>query len=239
VHRSSLKNAPYNPRTISEENKAWLRQKLKTRGLLQALVWNEKSGNLVGGHQRLAALDALEGHGNYLIGVNVVQLDHAAEVEENIALNSGRTGDWDLDLLAQVLKTPDLELEATGFTFADIQVNFEDPDLATLFAPNESSAKALDEVTKQQEAANTKKRLQKDREQRSEAHERDQDTENYAVVMFKSRGEREAFVALLGYGTDERYVDGPSLHTRLEAGRPDKPVTEPRASSPKPKGKVG
>lgn len=116
-------------------------------GLISTITWNEPSGNLVGGHQRLAIIDALEGTDNYLIEVSVVQLTPAQEVEANISLNNPNLqGDWDLELLAEALKTPDLDLGATGFTPLDLALSFDDPELSALFQPNEATASLVGQL---------------------------------------------------------------------------------------------
>lgn len=67
--------APANPRTISDDARRKLRDNLKRVGLLQPLVWNRRSGNLVSGHQRLSQMDDLMGTANYHLTVAVVDLD--------------------------------------------------------------------------------------------------------------------------------------------------------------------
>lgn len=117
-------------------------------GLIASITWNAKTGLITGGHQRVACLDALEGHDNYLIGVDAVELDHAGEVAANISLNNPNLqGEYDGDLLAGLLKsTTDLNLEATGFEVADLQLNFDDDELASLFTPNEATAELVGEL---------------------------------------------------------------------------------------------
>src|SRR5690606_22852641 len=61
IGRQEIKNAPYNPRVITDEEKKNLRRLIKKHGIVETLVWNIRTGNLVGGHQRLNILDALEG----------------------------------------------------------------------------------------------------------------------------------------------------------------------------------
>jgi ParB-like chromosome segregation protein Spo0J len=222
VHRSTLTEAPYNPRTITDENRAWLKRKLRQRGLLKALVWNETTGRLVEGHQRLACLDALEGHGNYLLDVAVVQLTEAEEREENVAFNGGRTGDWDLALLADVLKTPDINLDATGFTVPDVQVMFDDADLATLFVTNVPTDDVLSEVERQTQAAKKAAKAKATEERREMLKKTGgastDDTENFAVVVFKDRAQREAFMQWAGAAADDRYADGVRVFERLGLG---------------------
>ncbi len=53
---SDLKPAPYNPRSISDAALAALQTSLVTFGDISGIVWNRRTGHLVAGHQRLAAL---------------------------------------------------------------------------------------------------------------------------------------------------------------------------------------
>ena len=53
---SKLVPAKYNPRTITDEARARLEASIEKFGLVQPIVWNRRSGNVVGGHQRLAVL---------------------------------------------------------------------------------------------------------------------------------------------------------------------------------------
>lgn len=53
---SDLRAAPYNPRKITPEALRGLGVSVETFGDLSGIVWNEKFGNLVAGHQRLKAL---------------------------------------------------------------------------------------------------------------------------------------------------------------------------------------
>ena len=48
VARGELKNAPYNPRVIDKHARKRLTAQLKKMGLVDALVWNKRTGNLVG-----------------------------------------------------------------------------------------------------------------------------------------------------------------------------------------------
>src|SRR3954470_5459218 len=65
MHRSQLKGAPYNPRILTEAARRKLRTGLKKHGMVAPPTWNETTGNVVGGHQRLDGLDALAGTANY------------------------------------------------------------------------------------------------------------------------------------------------------------------------------
>jgi DNA modification methylase len=82
---SELTPAPYNPRQISPEALAGLRGSVERFGLVEPVVWNRRTGNVVGGHQRLKVLQSM---GETTTQVIVVDLPEAEEKALNVALNS-------------------------------------------------------------------------------------------------------------------------------------------------------
>ena len=58
MNLEDLKPAPYNPREIADEALAGLTVSLEEFGDIAGIVWNQRTGNLVCGHQRIAALTA-------------------------------------------------------------------------------------------------------------------------------------------------------------------------------------
>lgn len=121
IHRSQIKNAPYNPRAISDKAKKKLRENIKRVGLIDLPIWNKRTGHIVGGHQRMSALDALEGTSDYDVMVTVVDLDEKTEKEQNIILNNPEVqGYYDLDKLGAMFKEGKIEGANTGFDDADI-----------------------------------------------------------------------------------------------------------------------
>lgn len=125
IARADLVNAPYNPRTINRIAAKRLKGSIQSHGLVGGIVWNRRTGHIVGGHQRLTQLDELEGTSDYTLEVDVIDVDLDEEKELNIALNN-RTmqGEFDNDKLAGVIQ--DLvaarrNVERTGFTMHDCQ----------------------------------------------------------------------------------------------------------------------
>jgi ParB-like chromosome segregation protein Spo0J len=118
-----IKPAEYNPRQDLRPGDAdyeALRRSVETFDLVAPLVWNQRSGNLVGGHQRLKVLR--EG-GATTVAVSVVDLDPAEEKVLNVALNRIR-GEWDypkLKDLLLVLDTGAVDITLTGFEMAEIE----------------------------------------------------------------------------------------------------------------------
>jgi ParB-like chromosome segregation protein Spo0J len=77
--------ADYNPRQISPKAFNALGASIEKFGILIPIVWNERTGNIVGGHQRFKHL---VGRGTEETDVVVVDLDTQDEVALNITLNS-------------------------------------------------------------------------------------------------------------------------------------------------------
>lgn len=134
IARTELVNAPYNPRTINRIAAKRLKGSIQSHGLVGGIVWNRRTGHIVGGHQRLNQLDELEGTSEYTLEVDVIDVDLDEEKELNIALNN-RTmqGEFDNDKLAGVIQ--DLvearrNIERTGFTMHDCQEMIGDIMLA-------------------------------------------------------------------------------------------------------------
>lgn len=121
LHRSQIKNAPYNPRKITDEAKQKLKDNIKTIGLLSPITWNIRTGNIVSGHQRITVLDSLHGTKDYTLKVARVDLDEKTEKQQNIFMNNPEAmGDFDLEKLEDLIKIDQIDIDATGFTPADI-----------------------------------------------------------------------------------------------------------------------
>ena len=116
---SDLKYAPYNPRKIDDKELAKLKRSISEFGYVEPIVWNKRTGFVVGGNQRLKALRELEIEE---VDVVVVDLDDAKEKALNVALNK-ISGEWDFPKLKDVLTdidTGDFDIELTGFDLDEI-----------------------------------------------------------------------------------------------------------------------
>lgn len=115
--------AAYNPRVDlqpGDPEYEKLRRSLDEFGYIDPIVWNEQTGNMVGGHQRYKVL--VNEQGCTELAVSVVNLDPERERLLNLALNKV-SGRWDEDALTQLL----VELQQAG---ADISLSgFDDVDL--------------------------------------------------------------------------------------------------------------
>lgn len=77
-----------------------LKNSIKEFGYVEPIVWNKRTGNVVGGHQRLKIL---KNEGQKKVKVSVVDLSDSQEKTLNIALNK-ISGDWDEEKLNQIFK---------------------------------------------------------------------------------------------------------------------------------------
>jgi ParB-like chromosome segregation protein Spo0J len=113
-----LNPAAYNPRKDlrpGDPEYEKLKNSIETFGCVQTIVWNERSGNVVGGHQTLKILRDL---GLTEADVSVVDLDDSHEKALNIALNK-ISGEWDeaklSEILSELCDDADFDISLTGF----------------------------------------------------------------------------------------------------------------------------
>lgn len=219
--RSDIKGAPYNPRTLNTTARKKLEKNLRNVGLLIPVVVNRRTGNLVSGHQRLACVDAIEGSGNYTLDVSVVDLTPKQEQQQNIFFNNpAAQGTWDIDRLADVLRTTGLELDATGFDVSDLQLMFDD-ELVSVFKPPEPEEVKPAAPVQAQPSTQAPNTTEPERPARTPVSpERrppvQQDAGTFmSVVVFQSREQRETFCRALGRDPDDRYIDGKLVAHKL------------------------
>jgi hypothetical protein len=112
-----LNPAPYNPRKISDEALDGLGTSLDEFGVLSLIIWNKRSGYIVGGHQRYRKLIEM---GETETDVVVVDLSNQEEVALNIMLNNPEArGDYTSDVKVMLEK---VEVQI-GSVFNDLKLN--------------------------------------------------------------------------------------------------------------------
>jgi hypothetical protein len=122
---NEISSAKYNPRKITDEAMGRLTKSLAEFGNIQPITWNVRTGNVVGGHQRLKVYKAM---GKTEVDVWAVDLDEQKEKAANIALNK-LSGEFDMPMLKDILEeidTGDLDMEITGFGMDEIALMMED-----------------------------------------------------------------------------------------------------------------
>src|SRR5215510_9168530 len=145
VHRSAINPATYNPRFITRPARKRLSEGIKEFGLVEQLVWNRRTGNLVGGHQRLKDLDKSDESLDYELEVAAVDVDLDEEKRLNLTLNSPfAQGEYNLEGVVAIVK--ETGYDGTGFDYLDLQL-FNVPDAGDLFAQDPAQG-LIDEVNR-------------------------------------------------------------------------------------------
>nr|DAX99481.1 MAG TPA: ParB protein [Caudoviricetes sp.] len=201
IHRSKIKNAPYNPRFIDDDARKRLKKGLKTYGLVSTLVWNKRTGNLVSGHQRLSIMDELENSDDYELSVSVVDIDLKEEMELNVQMNNASMmGDFDIDGLA-MMADEGADINAMGFSDSDIDIMFGDSPLVELYEDNQSASEAKD----------TLKDIKKDRSEMMEKKKEDNSASYYFMVICENADEREELFSKMGVPFSEEIINASML----------------------------
>lgn len=137
VDIKTLKASDYNPRVdlkpgMKEYEK--LKNSIETFGYVEPIIVNDRTGRVVGGHQRLSVLRDL---GYTEVEVVHVDLDEAHEKALNVALNKIE-GAWDAEKLEDLLRDINLNTDLIEFT------GFDKDELDTLFSGSVSNEDDID-----------------------------------------------------------------------------------------------
>ena len=123
---SKLNPAKYNPRKDLKPGEAEyekLKRSIDEFGYVEPIIWNKRTGNIVGGHQRYKILKNM---GLSEVECVVLDLDSSKEKALNVALNK-IGGEFDIPLLTDLLKDlsdSDFDTTLTGFDLSEIDELF-------------------------------------------------------------------------------------------------------------------
>ena len=145
VNRRDIHGADYNPRKISESAKKKLRKKMKEWGAVQPIVVNRRTMTIVGGHQRIDAMDSILRKDDYELTVAMIDVDEKQEAAINVFLNNpSAKGEWDTFALQDMKGIfPDMDFEA--------DMGFDESDIRMMFGRQEEETKLAEEQAKAQE----------------------------------------------------------------------------------------
>jgi len=215
INRKDIKKAEYNPRKISDEAKKKLRVNIEKVGLLDTIVVNKNTMNIVSGHQRIGILDTLERKKDYNLTVAMVDLTEKEEKEQNIFFNNPKSqGEYDPDLLSELLNYDSFDLENTGFDYMDLSIigvsNIEVYKDETEIQPTEKMALNLNGVI-----YDNKNQLRKDMQNFSKQQNQNQ-TNTYIILSFNTEENKENFLNRFGFPNNERYIKGEHFSEMIE-----------------------
>lgn len=242
MKRSEIQAAPYNPRTISAYNRSILQAKIKEIGLVEPLVWNQRTGNLVSGHQRLSILDELEQRDDYELTMAVVDLDPVREKEAVVFLNNPTgQGVWDEDALAELLKHPDVSLEGMGWTSSDLQIEFPDLELPESMQPAEGDGIVADQEAAVAGSVDEFAAIKEARKAGREEARADivNDADYMLLVAFRTNADRNQFLRVNGMASGVTHMTADELATllkpehlwRTETAAPEAPGPDAESTS--------
>ena len=127
-----LNPAKYNPRKNlkpGDPEYQKLKRSISEFGYVEPIIWNKRTGNIVGGHQRYKVLLEL---GYKEVDCVVLDIDEQKEKALNVALNK-ITGEFDMPLLTDLLKDINdsgFDVSLTGFDADEIDILFRDSVVA-------------------------------------------------------------------------------------------------------------
>ena len=198
INRGQIKNAEYNPRKISDSAKKKLKDNIKRVGLLDTIVVNKNTMNIVSGHQRISILDSLERKKDYNLTVAMVDLSEKEEKEQNIFFNNTKVqGEFDTDILASMLS--DIDFECAGLDINDVGILGVEVDLPSIEEPSEADK----EVMKlNNEIYDNKREMRKAVMSHSQT-KNEELVDTFVVLTFSNQSNKEVFLQRFGFRPQE------------------------------------
>ena len=146
----NLLPAKYNPRKDlkpGDPEFEKLKRSVEEFGYVEPIIWNKRTGVVIGGHQRLKVLKYL---GYTEVDCVVLDIDEKQEKALNVALNK-ISGDWDMPLLTALLKDLNdggYDATLTGFDITELSEMFDDQSEIVEDEPPEVADEAHEPFTK-------------------------------------------------------------------------------------------
>ena len=222
IWRSTINLAHYNPRKIEAENRKKLTKNIKDEaGLVETIVVNRSTMNLVSGHQRLGIIDKLEGYPkkDYEIDVAMVVMTDEEERKQNVFMNAGGAqGEFDPELLKHLV-TDSLEFSAEDFGLTDTDIALmglsgemapvDESDIDAMFTKKGGTDEQR-EINKQN-VKDMKKQISEKAGQKAA-----DSALSYLVLNFSNYAEKSAFAKRFDLDPTDTYVDGKSFGEMVE-----------------------
>lgn len=235
ILRSQIRFADYNPRILDDEAKKSLKRGIKKFGLVGGVVVNKQTGfTLVSGHQRVTVMDELQKYNpvtqenDYLIRVEVIDVDEQMEKELNILLNNPNAqGRWDYEKLAQII--PDIDYKDAGLTDADLNMIGVDYLLQTEEENNIADAleDLMSPIIGEREEAKAQRAAQREAEKvqhmkdvkqqvKESAMSKAEEMDAYVMLSFSSWSAKAEFCERFGYPAEMKIIKGEVFAEQVE-----------------------
>lgn len=212
IKRSLISFAPYNPRKKDKKVVEALKRNFKKVGFLGGIQWNKTTGNLIGGHKRLEALDLIydyDGQKDYDVKVEQIELDENTEKEQNIFLNNKRVqGETDYEVMAVLIK--EINIDNAGLTDYDINIiESVVPDFE--FGNKEEIQKDIKDISPDKQGKEYVKGVKKKMKDNIKGIQ----SASYFCVTFKDYDSKAEFLESIGINGDDIYITGDRFLQRL------------------------
>ena len=148
IRATKMKAVKYNPRKDLKPGDAEyekLRRSIEEFGYVEPVIWNQRTGNIVGGHQRFKVLTAL---GYNEIECVVLDIDEIREKALNVALNK-ISGEFDIPLLTDLLRglgEEGFDVSLTGFDAVELDELFAEKAAGKVKEDDFDAEKAVAEI---------------------------------------------------------------------------------------------
>ncbi len=217
VNRKDIHGADYNPRKISAEAAKKLRKELGEIGLLAPIVVNRRSMNIVGGHQRIDAMDSLLRKDTYELTVAMVDLDEKEEIRANVLLNNPAVqGEWDQFKLESLKDLGDFDFVS--------DFGFDQSDLSVMFGFEETSEAQIDREAGEELSADNFRDIKRATREKAKGDNQESgsyhlDENDYSVtIVFPNNHEKQGFMKRLGKPEKEKFLKSSVLYD-IAAGK--------------------
>jgi len=187
-----------------------IRKNFRRVGLLGGIVVNKRTMNIVSGHQRLRALDQLEKKADYLIRVEMIDVDEKTEIEQNIFMNSHSVqGEFEMDMLKAIL--PGIDYSNAGLTDIDMTLIGADVDNSADVLTMTDDFADMDEYNaKKQSVKDMKKQIREDIDDKFE------EGDPLLVLSFDSFESKASFMRRFDMDQYTKFIKGEVFSTMIE-----------------------
>lgn len=245
VRRSEIHSPDYNPRKIDKQAAEKLRKQIREDGLVDTLVVNRRTMNIVGGNQRTAQLDRIykyvPNQSDYELNVQMVDLDERAEIRLNARLNNpDAAGTYDAEKLIQLIDDFDLDigkdLNFDRLTY-DYLLSESGLDVESLAPENAAAMRRIEreirdvrppaadrtseEIEAEKQAARQRRKTDIAERERRDA----EGTSNYIekddyvlTIVFNTNQEKQEFCRKMGLASSENFIKGSLIREVIKPG---------------------
>lgn len=211
IHRSEIVADSINPRKITEANAKRLKDSIKKNGLVGHLIWNRTTGHIVGGHQRLDAVDSIMRTKDYEIDVVQVEMSLKEEVRLNVVLNNADAmGVFDFGKIQDLSREFSLDV-SDDFGFSDEVIDIQFPEIAEekqiednggeIPEPKVASA---EDISKMKDMK--KKARESLKEEKAEFGNYDEDAKGILTVVFQCESDKREWLKSINLPEDKDIV---------------------------------